>query len=468
MRRGRRRLVDHHQHRTTLGQGLEQVADLAKEAGTHVTKRPTIHSELIELVDVLVALSYKRSSHATGPGDNTPRIMPTTGEVSHAGTGDRTRAAFRLPAHLAVPPPITRHLAGLTENFRHQWRVSPGCDLCHGRIKPMTRRRMTPKTPIVPPLDPELAPVLDTLGPLAPKINAENLATARAAGPSEILGAAPDLTAGGAVRIDELTVPGPEGAPQIALTILRPTQGEGPWPVLYNTHGGGMVMGDRTLELPFYLKYVAEGLAAIVAVEYRLAPEHPDPAPIEDCYAGLVWTANNAEDLSLDPARILVVGTSAGGGLAAGVALLSRDRGFPALTHQILYCPMLDDRGITASSQMLVDFPAWDRDANLFGWTSLLGDRRGGNDVSIYAAPARADDLSGLPKTYIDVGTVETFRDEVALYAQRLAEAGVSVDFHMWAGAFHSFELIAPHAAISQAAEWVKDDFMRRALTSGG
>ena len=299
-------------------------------------------------------------------------------------------------------------------------------------------------------------------------INAENLPAHRSFKAHEFLRIdPPDLTAAGAVRVDELTVPGPEGAPEIQLTVLRPATGDGPWPVLYNTHGGGMVMGDRFMELPLYLQYVSEGLAAVVAVEYRRAPENPDPAPVEDCYAGLVWTAKNAGELSLDPDRIMIIGASAGGGLAAGVALLARDRQFPALTHQILVCPMLDDRGETVSSQMLDYGYGWDRDANVFGWTSLLGERRGGPDVSIYAAPARAQDLRGLPITYIHVAGVEVFRDEATIYAKRLSEAGVSVDFHLWAGGFHGFDVAAPHAAVSQAAGWVRDNFIRRALASG-
>jgi acetyl esterase/lipase len=210
--------------------------------------------------------------------------------------------------------------------------------------------------------------------------------------------------------------------------------------------------------------YVVEIGAVVVSVEYRLAPEHPDPAPVEDCYAGLVWTAKNAAELDIDPERILIAGASAGGGLAAGTALLARDRGFPELTHQILLCPMLDDRMITPSSRMLVDTGIWDAEDNAFGWTALLGDRRGGPDVSPYAAPARATDLSRLPRTFLDVGSAETFRDETIDYAQRLCQAGVSVDFHLWGGGFHGFDMMAPHAAISRAAVAASDEFLRRAL----
>lgn len=283
-----------------------------------------------------------------------------------------------------------------------------------------------------------------------------------------IPGAEPfDLTAGGAATMEEIVVPGPAGDPDLTLLVLRPSAGEGPWPGIYNTHGGGMVCGDRRTEVGTFLPYVAEGLAVYVSVEYRLAPEHPDPAPVEDCYAGLVWTAQNAERLSIDPERLIIAGASAGGGLAAGTALLARDRGFPALSHQVLTCPMLDDRFETHSSRMLDGQGVWDRSDNRFGWTALLGERRGGPDVSIYAAPARATDLTGLPKTYLDTGSAETFRDETLDYARRLSEAGVPVDLHMWAGGFHGFDMMAPHAAISQASISVRDEYIRRALANG-
>jgi acetyl esterase/lipase len=313
-----------------------------------------------------------------------------------------------------------------------------------------------------PPFDAELAAVLSA-GPLAPAASHETLAELRASMLQASSGI--DLSAQGKVRQDEFTVPGPEGEPDVTVVMLRPVHGDGPWPVLYNTHGGGMIAGSARGELPFYLQYVAEGLAAIVSVEYRLAPEHPDPAPIEDCYAGLHWTAVNASKYDLDPDRILLLGASAGGGLAAGLALLARDRGFPAITHQILICPMIDDRMVTPSSQMLDNQGVWDRHSNLFGWTALLGDRRGGSSVSIYAAPARAQDLTGLPKTYVDVGGAETFRDEAIDYGQRLAQAGVLVDLHVWGGAFHGSDMILPQAALSRAAVAVRDEYIRRALT---
>ncbi|MGQ4362154.1 alpha/beta hydrolase fold domain-containing protein [Streptomyces sp. SAS_272] len=207
-----------------------------------------------------------------------------------------------------------------------------------------------------------------------------------------------------------------------------------------------------------------DGNAVVVSVEYRLAPDHPDPAPVEDCYAGLVWMAKNADELGIDPERLLIAGVSGGGGLAAGTALLARDRAFPRLSHQILICPMLDDRFETHSSRMVDREGVWDRHSNLYAWTSVLGERRGGLDVSQYAAPARAEDLSRLPRTYIDTGSAEGFRDEILSYAGRLSEAGVSVDLHMWGGAFHGFDMSVDHATVSRASSATREEFIRRAL----
>ena len=326
---------------------------------------------------------------------------------------------------------------------------------------------MSTPTPPRPPFDPELAAVLDAIKGMNPVLSDDTLEQVRQLNAEGVPGTElPDLTVGGAVLVEDLTIPGPDGAPDLTLLVMRPATGTGPWPAIYYVHGGGMVMGTRRSQVDRYLPYITEVGAVVVSVEYRLAPEHPDPDPVEDCYAGLVWTANNAASLSINPKRILIAGESAGGGLAAGTALLARDRGFPALTHQILIYPMLDDRMETVSSQMLDREGTWDRNDNIYGWTALLGDRRAGPNVSPYAAPARAQDLAGLPPTYIDVGSAESFRDESIIFAQRLSEAGVSVEFHLWAGGFHVFDLMAPQAAVSRAMRSVRDQYIRRALTS--
>lgn len=316
-----------------------------------------------------------------------------------------------------------------------------------------------------PPFDPELVPVLEVIRAAMATPTKETLPAFRAAAAEGILTEEPtDLTAGGRIRVEERRVPGPEGTPEITLLILSPASARGPIGGIFNIHGGGMILGDRRTGIEAFLPFVADGDAVVVSVEYRLAPEHPDPAPVEDCYAGLAWTAKHTADLGIDPDRLIIAGGSAGGGLAAGTALLARDRAFPHLSHQILICPMLDDRFTTHSSRMLDDEGVWDRGANHFGWTALLGDRRGGPDVSPYAAPARAQDLTGLPRTYIDTGSVEVFRDEILDYATRLSQAGVNVDLHMWGGAFHASDMMAGHAAVSRASNATRDEFIRRAL----
>lgn len=323
-----------------------------------------------------------------------------------------------------------------------------------------------PRSPIRPAYDAELVPVIDALaaGP-SMALSDETLPQVRRALTGIVPGGGGvDRTAGGRIVVEEHVAPGPAGAPDLTVLVLRPASPAGPVGCLFSIHGGGMVMGDRFLGTRRLASHVADGTAVLVSVEYRLAPEHPDPAPVEDCYAGLVWTAENAAELGIDPERLIIVGSSAGGGLAAGTALLARDRGFPALSHQILFSPMLDDRMDSSSSRMLDGEGVWDRTSNLYGWTALLGERRGGPDVSPYAAPARAQDLTGLPRTYIDVGSVEILRDEALIHAGRLSQAGVSVDLHLWGGAFHGFDGYATHTAIGRAVAATRDEFIRRAL----
>ena len=232
---------------------------------------------------------------------------------------------------------------------------------------------------------------------------------------------------------------------------LYTKEGAAPGPLVVYLHGGGMIMGTVALYEPLIRVLASQSGAAVLAPEYRLAPEHPDPAPVEDCYAALKWAAEHASELGVDPARIGVSGDSAGGGLAAGVALLARDRGGPALAGQILIYPMLDDRNTTpradARGVML-----WSYDDNITGWDALLGDKRGGEGVSPYAAPARAGSLADLPPTYLMVGDLDIFRDEDIEYVSRLTRSGVPVEFHLVPGAPHGFDFAAQSSEISKRA----------------
>lgn len=213
-------------------------------------------------------------------------------------------------------------------------------------------------------------------------------------------------------------------------------------PAAVYLHGGGMVSGSVDLFDRLVAGYAADSRVPLLSVDYRRAPEHPHPTPVEDAYAGLVRLAAHADELGVDPARIAVMGESTGGGLAAGVTLLARERGLP-VSKQILVYPMLDDR-TTEPDPALLPFAVWTYDDNWTGWHALLGDAAGGPDVPAYAAPARANDLSGLPDAYVEVGELDIFRDEAVSYARRLAAAGSSTELHVHPGCPHAFDHLAP------------------------
>jgi acetyl esterase/lipase len=315
-----------------------------------------------------------------------------------------------------------------------------------------------------PPLDPETGAILAAAGPEASEpVTLESIPAERAERKAIRL-TDEALRRGGAIEFEELTVPGPAGAPDISLLVCRPAGITAPAPGVYYIHGGGMIMGDNRSALLVMLDWIERAGVVVVSVEYRLAPEHPYPAGAEDCYAGLEWTGEHAAELGIDPDRLLIAGVSAGGGLSAAVALMARDRGGPALIGQMLGCPMLDDRNQTPSSYELDRQATWDRNSNLTAWGAVLGAARGGDGVSEYAAPARATDLSGLPPAYLDVGSVETFRDETIDYAARIWRAGGTAELHVWSGGYHGFELIAPDAAISVGARDTRIAWLRRIL----
>ncbi|MEV6899841.1 alpha/beta hydrolase fold domain-containing protein [Amycolatopsis sp. NPDC051372] len=285
------------------------------------------------------------------------------------------------------------------------------------------------------PFDPELEVVLEQMRAERPALDsAAAIPALREERATRELSLA-DVAADGTVTLSEVDADG------VPLVIGRPTHVTAGAPVLYWMHGGGMIFGGHRGRDLLVLKEYAVSLGlAFASVDYRVAPEHPHPAPVEDCYTGLKWTVEHAGSLGIDAARVVVGGASAGGGLAAAVALLARDRGGPTLLGQLLLYPMLDDRNDTPSSFQMEGLGVWDRTANDIGWTALLGSARGGPDVSPYAAPARAADLSGLPPAFLDVGTAETFRDEVVTYATRLWQAGVQAELHVWPGAYHGFD----------------------------
>ena len=308
-------------------------------------------------------------------------------------------------------------------------------------------------------VDEELAPLLDAFPTV--DLNAETLADLRA----RDLPLPPVEDCG--VSWEERLVPGPAAAPHVQLRIYRPRDATGSLGCIFHIHGGGFV-GGSTAELEFHHRPLAAELnCVIVAVDYRLAPEVSFPGNLEDCYTALQWTMANAAEIGVDPARLGVMGESAGGGLAAALALLARDRGEVGIAFQHLIYPMLDDRTCVADPHPYAGQFVWPADNNRFGWTSLLGAEPGGPDVSHYAAPARAADLSGLPPTFISTAALDLFVDENIDYARRLNHAGVPVELHVWPGAFHGFDLL-PGPAVADAARQASRAALRRALAKRG
>ena len=287
------------------------------------------------------------------------------------------------------------------------------------------------------------------------EVRASMLAKATAALPSD----------DDAVFVDTLRVAGKDQAPEVRVLAYRPTQVQGPLPVLLHLHGGGYVVGSPERKGTEHRKLAAELQCAIYSVDYRLAPETPFPGAIDDCYAVLAWLHQNASQLALDTNRIGVMGESAGGGLAASLALLVRDRAEFRLSFQHLVSPMLDDRtAVHANPNPWTGQFAWTQQDNAFGWSALLGSALGGPDVSSYAAAARAQDLRGLPPTYLSIAALDLLMEEELDYARRLAHSGVPLEVHLYPATFHGFVPTCPHARVSVAAARDSYEALRRAF----
>lgn len=258
----------------------------------------------------------------------------------------------------------------------------------------------------------------------------------------------------------------PSAAGEMLVKIYEPAQRTGAkLPAMLWIHGGGRVMGHPDMDDALCERFVEAATCVVVSVDYRLAPEHPYPAAIDDCYASLTWMTDEAELLSIDLDRVAIAGASGGGGLTAALALMARDKGGPALIFQMPLYPMIDDRNITASShEITADNATWNRTNNLAAWNMYLGERADASEVSPYAVPSKAENLAGLPPTYTCVGQVDLFRDETIEYVTRLAQAGVDVEFHLYPGTFHGFEVFAPQAEVSQRASQNYVDAIARAL----
>ncbi|MEU8798728.1 alpha/beta hydrolase [Spirillospora sp. NPDC048819] len=281
-------------------------------------------------------------------------------------------------------------------------------------------------------MDAELAAALDGM----PHVGLADPLKARTA-MRDLVAALGEPETDGRADVEGRTIPGPPGAPPVPVRIYRPRDAPRPVPVLVYFHGGGFVTGGLENEHGRCVKFAAEDGIAVVSVGYRLAPEHPYPAGFEDCYAATAWAHEHAAGFGGDPARVAVGGGSAGGALAAAVALRARDEGGPPLVFQMLLYPVLDDRMDTPSMRAFTEPPLFNRTDVEHMWRHYLGGRA---DVPAYAAPARAADLGGLPPAYVLVAEFDPLRDEDLAYAHRLIVSGVPTEVHHVPGACHGFD----------------------------
>lgn len=291
---------------------------------------------------------------------------------------------------------------------------------------------------------PELLPIVKSMPSGTTAFTSENLPSLRTPVP-----APPEDPE---ISFREVQIPGPDGAPKISVKIFAPKSKTGASPAVLHLHGGGYAGGSTELFMGFIGRYVKEAGCVVVSPEYRLSPENPYPAGVEDCYATLKWLAANSAELGVDPKRIAVTGNSAGGGLTIAVCLLARDRGGPAVRFQMPLYPTMDDRLETPSSHEITDGRVLNRESCEGIWTFYLGEGHKEKEVPIYAAPSRAKDYSGLPPCYTFVGDLDPHRDETLDYITRLVQSGVPTGFALYSGCFHGFDLMAGHTGVARRA----------------
>jgi acetyl esterase/lipase len=315
-------------------------------------------------------------------------------------------------------------------------------------------------------VDPELvAPLEGFLKAVGGEFSVRDIPAIRAAMKRLSASMAASLPPFEGVTTQDRTVPGPDAeAPEVMVRIYQPSEQSEPLPALLWMHGGGYVLGDLDGDDPIAKVLVKEVGCIVVSVDYRLAPEHPFPAAVEDCYAALKWLAQNAATLGVDPDSVAIGGVSAGGGLAACLGLLVRDRGEMKVAFQLLQAPMIDDRTFVQASADVADTLFWTRENNLLAWSAYLGKEPGGDDTSPYASASRATDLTRLPPAYISVGSIDLFLSENIEYAQRLIAAGVPTEVHVYPGGYHGFELTAPTSAVGAQSLADRSRALKRAL----
>ncbi len=299
-------------------------------------------------------------------------------------------------------------------------------------------------------LDPGLKGPIKTMLSEMPPTSFDDIPAARAASEQMMAAMKSQLPVIPGVITEDKTIPGPQGEPDVTVRIYRPEKQSGLLPALLWIHGGGYILGEIDQEDFTAKQFSLAGNCVVVSVGYRLAPEHPYPAPLEDCYAALKWLAAHARDLKVDPSRIAIGGASAGGGLAAGLAILARDRAEVRTMFQLLIYPMINDCNVAPAGDVLPDTLFWTRENNLAGWRSYLGGEPGGAEISCYAAAFRAESLQGLPPAYITVGDIDLFAEEDVAYARRLIAAGIPTELHVYPGGCHAFDMLVPEADLSK------------------
>jgi len=251
------------------------------------------------------------------------------------------------------------------------------------------------------------------------------------------------------IQIENSTIPGYEGARGVGIRIFRPLSSRDNSPVIIYFHDGGYILGSIDASANYAASVAASTNLPVISFNYSLAPENKYPDALYDSYAVLTYVYENSNELNIDKDRIITFGTSAGGGLCSALNLYTRDINGPEPMLQVLIQPMLDNRNITSSSYEITDNRIWNRSKNIYAWNTYLGDLPE-KEIPYTAVPALCDDLSGLPPTYITVGSVEVFRDEVIEFADKLTESHVPVEFNLYKGGFHGFEFFMPQAEISR------------------
>ncbi|MCA8901085.1 MAG: alpha/beta hydrolase [Hyphomonas sp.] len=307
-------------------------------------------------------------------------------------------------------------------------------------------------------LDPQLKDFFEAMPPI--ELSADTIVEVRAAREAMALAQLPPLPP--EVTIVQEFAPGRDGHPNVRMKIYRTPSDRKDRPAVLHLHGGGYVLGSPESMAPQCCAWAKGMDAVVIAPAYRLGPETAFPGNVEDAYAALAWVYKHAAQLGVDTSRIAVAGESAGGGLAAALALLVRDRKEFAFCHQQLIFPMLDDRTAVRKdvSPMFGEF-VWTNEKNHFGWASLLGAPPGGTNVSPYAAAARAEDLAGLPPTFLSTGAMDLFTEENLDYARRLMAAGVPVELHVYPGAPHGFMWVEDARVTKQYARDAWDGLAR-------